>query len=204
MSVEINDEFVLNSGILVRVVAKKKTERHLCNIICADVNENEYAVREVYLKKGEIDWPFAGEVYHRYRADIGTRCESKFDGFYTILDQNCNRVTIEWENTKRKAIVNVSRIFDKSVRDVVEGHYVYAASYNDEIVYIGKGYEARYKHCTSGTSHVYELNELHFNGDTVEVEIIKDDMLAHEAFEYERELILEKMPKFNKVFAQLS
>lgn len=46
---------------------------------------------------------------------------------------------------------------------------VYAAYINGEIVYVGQGKQGREKHCTSGVSHVYELNAAHFNGETIEV-----------------------------------
>ena len=35
---------------------------------------------------------------------------------------------------------------------------VYACKYNGEYVYIGSGKHGRHRHCTSGRSHVYELN----------------------------------------------
>ena len=41
-------------------------------------------------------------------------------------------------------------------------YYIYYVVYKDVVIYIGKGKDKRYLHTTSGTSHVYELNRLHF------------------------------------------
>lgn len=76
---------------------------------------------------------------------------------------------------------------------------VYICKYDDEIVYIGEGALGRHNHCTNGTSHVYELNELHFTGDrklfTVEVKYFQTKEIASEI---EKELIKIHKPKFNK------
>ena len=47
---------------------------------------------------------------------------------------------------------------------------VYICKVDGEIVYIGSGKHGRHKHCTSGCSHVYELNKMHFlANDTIVV-----------------------------------
>ena len=44
-------------------------------------------------------------------------------------------------------------------KDVFE---VYICKFENSVVYIGSGGLNRHKHCKSGISHVYELNEIHF------------------------------------------
>ena len=40
---------------------------------------------------------------------------------------------------------------------------VYICKLGDDTVYIGQGVKGRHKHCISGKSHVYELNEIFFS-----------------------------------------
>ena len=47
---------------------------------------------------------------------------------------------------------------------------VYMCKLNDEVLYVGQGASGRHKHCNSGSSHVYELNKLHFQGKTFDVD----------------------------------
>lgn len=78
---------------------------------------------------------------------------------------------------------------------------VYAATNRaGEFLYIGSGVSDRHRHVTSGISHVYELNQLHFSCAPVDVNIIKEFDTRTEALAYEKELIAEKSPKFNKVY----
>ena len=57
-------------------------------------------------------------------------------------------------------------------KDVFE---VYICKFEDSVVYIGSGSLNRHKHCASGTSHVYELNEIHFSSerDKLSVEVVE-------------------------------
>ena len=68
-----------------------------------------------------------------------------------------------------------------------------------EIVYIGSGKLNRHKHCNSGTSHVYELNKLHFEGVVFDVKVQKYES-RKTADEKERELIKLHLPKYNTVY----
>lgn len=77
---------------------------------------------------------------------------------------------------------------------------VYVVKLEDEIVYIGSGLKDRYHHCTSGTSHVYDLNRLHFEGKVVDVQVIKTHITKQESLVIEKELILRHRPTFNKVY----
>ena len=51
----------------------------------------------------------------------------------------------------------------------IEWSEVYLCYLEDEIVYIGSGKLNRHKHCNSGTSHVYALNKLRFEGVVFDV-----------------------------------
>ena len=77
---------------------------------------------------------------------------------------------------------------------------VYICKYNGEIVYVGEGIRGRHRHCNSGKSHVYELNELYFTGDktlfNIDVSYVASKKIARET---ETRLIKKYKPKFNKV-----
>lgn len=87
-------------------------------------------------------------------------------------------------------------------KDVFE---VYICKYDGDIVYIGEGVFNRHKHCNSGTSHVYELNKLHFNGfsELFDVKVIYVDT-KEKASKLEKSLIDKYKPKFNKVYNSCS
>lgn len=76
---------------------------------------------------------------------------------------------------------------------------VYVCRVDGEIVYIGCGKAGRHQHCTSGCSHVYGLNELHFKGVEVEVEVEKVFLTKEESLEYEVDAIKLHRPKLNRV-----
>ena len=78
---------------------------------------------------------------------------------------------------------------------------VYLCKHEGVVVYVGQGNYNRHKHCNSGTSHVYELNKLHFQGAVFDVEVtILDNKDV--AIKKEKELIKKYLPKFNKDFMQ--
>ena len=87
---------------------------------------------------------------------------------------------------------------NKVSKDLYE---VYACKYNGEYVYIGSGKHGRHRHCTSGCSHVYELNKMHFDGtmNDMFVEILYQTLDKVLSLEKETELIRLYQPKFNKV-----
>ena len=68
-------------------------------------------------------------------------------------------------------------------------YYVYAAFVDKKLKYIGKGKGNRYEHVTSGCSHVYGLNESYFQGKTIEVGIVRDNLTESEALDLEAGLI---------------
>lgn len=77
--------------------------------------------------------------------------------------------------------------------------YIYAATHEGEIVYIGRGKGLRWSHCTSGISSSYYLNRLHFDGANVETMIVKDDLSDEESYALEGYLIAYHRPKGNSV-----
>ncbi len=80
-----------------------------------------------------------------------------------------------------------------------KAYEVYICKYNDEIVYIGEGALGRHNHCTSGTSHVFGLNELYFTGDRKLFGVsVKYYPTKEKASEVEKDLIKTHKPKFNR------
>ena len=78
-------------------------------------------------------------------------------------------------------------------------HIVYAA-FDDKGVclYVGEGKPDRYKHITSGVSHVYEANKWHFKNKFIEVKILHKGLTKSQAVEYERQEIVNLHPVWNK------
>lgn len=80
-------------------------------------------------------------------------------------------------------------------------HIIYYTLYNNTIIYIGSGLAGRQKHVISGTSHVYDLNRLHFlEPNSVEVHILKGFTSQEETLEEEKKLILEFKPRYNSQY----
>jgi hypothetical protein len=79
----------------------------------------------------------------------------------------------------------------------LDKYIVYKVTHNSKVIYIGSGLVGRDAHVTSGCSHVYELNRLHFQGVVPDVEVVfrgsKEDTLH-----YEKGLIISYKPTFNK------
>lgn len=77
--------------------------------------------------------------------------------------------------------------------------YIYVATVDGEIVYVGIGVKDRYKHLTSGISSCYPANERHFKGLS-EPEVIKVYHGTQEEVKYyERRLIEELEPTWNTI-----
>ena len=74
---------------------------------------------------------------------------------------------------------------------------VYICKKDGHIIYIGEGLAGRHKHCNSGTSHVYGLNKLHFEGHDLEVDVVKVFSSKKEAEQCEKALIEEYQPMYN-------
>ena len=76
---------------------------------------------------------------------------------------------------------------------------VYVCKLDNEVLYVGQGVCGRHEHCTSGVSHVYELNRLHFIGDVVDVSVVLSGLDKETALQKESSLIKELRPTLNKV-----
>lgn len=85
----------------------------------------------------------------------------------------------------------------------LEKHYVYACYVDGELKYIGNGVGQRYKHCTSGASHVVELNRDLFAGKKLEVKKTHKNLTKSQAEDIEEELIRVNFDSlYNKVVKQ--
>lgn len=85
----------------------------------------------------------------------------------------------------------------------MKGYYeICTCKYKGGIVYIGQGRKGRHKHCNSGTSHVYELNKIHFleGEDALQVDVVKTHPDEKSSKEFEKGMIKKYRPKFNKVY----
>lgn len=71
---------------------------------------------------------------------------------------------------------------------------------NGTILYIGSGASGRHKHCISGSSHVYELNKMHFENKKLSVTILSLHESKEDALEMEKDLILQYKPLFNSQY----
>ena len=83
-------------------------------------------------------------------------------------------------------------------------YYVYHAyGLNGELLYVGKGSGDRYKHCNSGVSSSFHLNEYFFkNGnESIDTKIVREFDCEIEALEYEKVCIQTLKPKFNTVYS---
>lgn len=79
-------------------------------------------------------------------------------------------------------------------------YYIYTGKVNDEVVYVGKGTKNRHLHLNSGVSSCYSANQFHFQGGTIDVEIIEYFESEKDAISREKELILSIKPSWNIVY----
>lgn len=78
-------------------------------------------------------------------------------------------------------------------------HIVYAAfDVSGNCLYVGEGKPDRYKHITSGCSHVYEANKWHFTNKKIRVDILAEGLTKDESIKLEKEKIEELLPAWNK------
>ena len=86
----------------------------------------------------------------------------------------------------------------KQKKECTKKFEVYTASNADGIiVYIGSGAVGRHKHCTSGVSNVYSLNEMHFNKEELVVRVLSIFNTKEESMAEEKKLILMYRPIYN-------
>ena len=78
-------------------------------------------------------------------------------------------------------------------------HIVYAAfDSKGNCLYVGEGKPDRYKHITSGVSHVYEANKWHFANKKVVVKILHTGLTKEQAVEKEKLEIDLLSPVWNR------
>lgn len=132
---------------------------------------------------------------------------TKEAGFQSIFEEDFNKLT-------RKRLVSSDGKdmwiddceYDNRINDYIERNpksksfYVYLARGADnEPLYVGKGSGSRYKHCNSGVSSSYLLNQYYFlNGtNSISVDIVKYFSNSGDALSFETDLIHELEPAFN-------
>lgn len=81
----------------------------------------------------------------------------------------------------------------------MDNYIVYAAfDKKGNCLYVGEGKPDRYKHITSGTSHVYEANRWHFMRKDIVVDILHSNLTKQQAVDIEKKEIAERLPAWNK------
>lgn len=92
----------------------------------------------------------------------------------------------------------------------MDNYVVYCCFTEKEVLYVGNGKIGREKHCESGTSHVYKLNEHYFmykhsfgeeKCQKMHTKIVKYFKTKAQAVEFEKNLIKDILPKYNKSVA---
>lgn len=78
---------------------------------------------------------------------------------------------------------------------------VYIALINKTVAYVGSGRAGiRHKHITSGVSHNYMLNKIHFTKpESIKVIVLESNLTQKRSLELELELITKYQPIFNSV-----
>lgn len=116
---------------------------------------------------------------------VGDIYQSNNHGKFKIVSVNgFLKVGIVFENTLNFQFTNANAIRTGAVADAgswgnnlkASSNYVYIATLDGKVVYVGRGSGDRYQHCNSGTSSSYYLNTLHFSGKFVTVGVVKDNL----------------------------
>ena len=82
----------------------------------------------------------------------------------------------------------------------VQKHYVYGCYVDGELKYIGHGVGNRYKHCLGGTSSCGELNRDFYEGRSLVVKKLYEELTKSEAENIEEDLIRKSFDSlYNKV-----
>ena len=78
-------------------------------------------------------------------------------------------------------------------------YYVYVWYYEDDVIYVGKGKGARYKHGNSGCSGNFGLNQIYFTQDNSKMrcEFVKTNLSEKDALQYETLYIAKLKPSSN-------
>jgi hypothetical protein len=212
--IDVGFKVVLNCGIEVEVV---KVDTNLkCTV--KDTLGNSKTVFKSQLRTKAVRWAEFGVVTphkdlaenHLKDISVGKTFETKDGVTLTVTKyEDCMNVTVTGPEGEKRIttafLVRKGFYWDKGIngpcflRPKKGFSYVYMVHFQSELLYIGKGKGLRYLHTVRGTSHVRELNELHFQGLKVDVSIYKDGISNMEAEILENKLISELLPKYNRL-----
>lgn len=216
---EMGESFKLNCGVEVSIVEYNSGN----DIVIQDAQGNRKSASACSIRSRAISWSEFG-VRNRKPIPVGKRIKSEKHGFFTVLacDEDVFTTSVLWEDSGHIQHgddlyeTRYGRITDKSLPRITpktplwdtlkptkNRSYVYVASFNDEVLYVGKGTGGRYAHTINGCSHVLELNRLFFAGESVSVSLYKDDLSSEEAIILEKQVIQMLSPKYNKHWATL-
>lgn len=222
--IKVGDKFLTTDNVEVTVVTYLDAK----NVEVEDSDGNRRAVVARNLLHREIRWrKLDGSLYksRKLMASKGTgtarqkmlkRCyigsvwTSKLHGEFSIVDiVDSQNVTVRWKsNGEIQTGANTQAIYnctlpDRTIQVVTPrlpvGYYVYMATVDGYVVYIGRGKGDRYRHAYNGRSTNKELNRLYFTGAPVIVEVLKEDMEYEAARQLEKELIAKYKPLCNEI-----
>lgn len=194
----VGEKYELNCGTIVTVV-----EVVDCNMVKVTDGIKTRECRISKLKSGKERWYNYKKTERKSK--IGKIIETRQFGKYTVVCEFEDRsVGVIWEETKNFQICKET---SKTLRDEslignflnAKDHYVYAAIFNGEIVYIGRGTHSRYLHVLSGASSSKYLNMLHFQEEKVIVGIVQDGLSKKESMQMEKYYLSKYKPVGNKI-----
>lgn len=204
--IEVGDKFMLNCRVSVSVVSITGA-----GVLVEDSVGNRKIIKQAgHLSRGTIGWgEFGVPKNHAGTIPImvGTKILLPCGTEVTVTKySDCDNVLIQDSSGNMRVVSSSSlrrlqvswKMFSLTpqtlLSPVKDRYYVYIVEYDDNIVYIGKGINSRYKHTFTGQSNSKYLNMLHFAGETVNVYIYKDDLDNETAIGIERKLIRENQP----------
>lgn len=191
----------LNCGVVVAVISHEDRK----TISVQDSLGNTMLVSGDVLRRRSMRWPFPHPdnslyTYKEGEVLIGTAdtrltvVKALPDFEYLIEDSRGNQDTKHSTDIAEGGTVT----WKHYKTPYPSGHYVYIAQHDGKPYYIGSGKKDRYKHCLSGTSHSFLLNQHFFcSADKLEVVIYQEGMTEEDALALEYRLILEHNPPYN-------
>lgn len=222
--VSVGDKFISKDGVWVTVTMYNDAN----NVEVCDGDGNK-RVTDMHTLWGGIKWKnIDGSVVKSRRTmasrgsgtprqkmldklRIGSVWVSRIYGDFTIVEvENSANVSVRWHSTGEcqrgvlASSIYKGTLVNKTFEEIPSpyapvGHYVYMATVDGYVVYIGRGKGNRYKHAYSGRSGNRELNRLYFNGAHVVVEVLRHEMTYEESCELEKKLIAKYKPLCNEV-----
>jgi hypothetical protein len=171
-----------------------------CNI----TNRNGLRYKEVSSILGKTESVIKANLTKEKRS-----AESENDQIFTKISQTTCSVTIlalikkllqiglSYTEIIHKTGLDPEQYFelDRTLKDMF---VVYLVKSGERVVYIGEGTFERFLHATSGCSHVYGLNYLHFANAEVETTIVSLHKTKEAAVKEEEDLIKLHQPILNR------